>query len=406
MFDDFEPEEDDDEGAEASAITGTLPPPRENPDCLGHASVEAMLSQLIAQNRLPHALIFAGRQGIGKATMAYRLARFLLSSATPDIPSLMLEEEGVRGGGPSLFGSEEIPPSPTLPPAGGREGEEKRGGLYVSPDSPIFRQVASGGHPDLMTIERAYDEKKDRRKEAVDIDGIRRVGPFLRMTASTDGGWRVAIVDDADTMTRQAQNAILKILEEPPKRAVLILVAHRPGILIPTIRSRCRMVPFAPLSPETYGALAGRISANADKPALYSLTEGSIGQTAALLEGEGLELLGKLIVLAAALPKLDWVEIHALSEKLGRAGQEDSYRSFETLLRWMVDSLVRQSARTAPLPAILAPLALLSNRRSLAQWIDIQQNLTAHLNRIRHANLDKRQGVLGAFIILATDSPI
>ena len=179
-------EDDDDEDIRELA---PLPSPREATDLIGHMAVDAMLQGLVNGGAMPHAVIFAGSAGIGKATAAFRLARLLLA----------------------------------------RPGAA----------DDVARKVASGGHPDLLVVERPHDDRKDRRRDAVDIDSIRRIAPFMHMTASQDGGWRVAIVDDADTMTTQAQNAILKILEEPPSRAVLILVCHRIGGLIPTIRSRC-----------------------------------------------------------------------------------------------------------------------------------------------------------------------
>ncbi len=302
MFEDFDQEmdnDDNDDDAPASrAEPEGLKPPRENPDCLGHEANEAMLLQLIGQSRLPHAMIFAGQQGIGKATMAYRLARYIL-----------------QGGGNAdaepagLFGA----PLPKAEPAS----------LFVAPDAPVFRQVASGGHADLMTVERPYDDKKDRHKDSVDIETVRKIAPFMRMTASKDGGWRVVIVDDADTMTRQAQNGILKILEEPPQRAILILVCHRPGALIPTIRSRCRLVPFQPLALPVFSTLARKLDPGLDRDSLtslHSLTEGSIGQAQNLIEEGGLETLAKLTGLLAGFPSWNWEAIHALADSLHDPG--------------------------------------------------------------------------------------
>jgi DNA polymerase-3 subunit delta' len=400
MFEDFSDDLDDrdDERNNGAAASRTapegLPPPRENPDCIGHAAVESMLLQLIDQSRLPHAMIFAGPKGIGKSTMAFRLARYLLNSS-PSPSGEGREETGMAG----LFG-EALPLSQPSP----RE-EGLPGNLHIAPDTSVFRQVASGGHPDLMTVERPYDEKKDRRKDAVDIDSIRKVAPFLRMTASKDNGWRIAIVDDSDTMTRQAQNAILKILEEPPQRAVLILVCHRPGALIPTIRSRCRMVNFQPLALADFSTLAKKLDPVLDAESLsslHSLTDGSVGQARMLLEEGGLETLGKLTSLLAGFPSWNWEGIHTLADTLGRPGQEEQYRITDILLRWCVDRMVRATAGAGQMPRILNGMGPLLAGYTLNDWINIREALTAHLDRIKYANLDRRQGIIGAFTILSS----
>ena len=119
-------------------------------------------------------------------------------------------------------------------------------GLAVSPESGVFRRVAAGGHADLLTVERAFDPRRKRLRNEIVVDDVREIGTFLHLTAA-EGGWRVVIVDGADAMNRNAGNALLKILEEPPQRALLLIVAHSPGRLLPTIRSRCRQMKLSPL---------------------------------------------------------------------------------------------------------------------------------------------------------------
>ncbi len=361
MFDGFDDlvDEQEQDAKDPVPAEGLLAP-RDNPECLGHEAIESALAALMKQDRLPHALIFAGRQGTGKATMAYRLARALLSGGAGDM-------------------------------------------LEIAPGSPVFRQVASGGHPDMMTVERAFDDKKNRLKDSVDIDSVRRIAPFMRMTASRDDGWRVALIDDADTMTRQAQNGLLKILEEPPQRAVLIVIAHRPGALIPTIRSRCRMLNFQPLPEAVFSTLVRKLRPGLDHESvstLFSLAQGSVGQAQNLIEEGGLDALAKLTALLSTWPSWNWPDIHALADTLGRAGQEDSYRVTESMLRWTVDTLVRVRSGTMPLPGILAGLEPMLKHRTLAQWIEAGQAVGAHLDKIRYANLDRRQGIIGTFSIL------
>src|ERR1700730_8760597 len=209
MASDTDLDEDDDRGETAEAA---VPAPRENPGLIGHDAAEAVLLQAFASNRLPHGLLITGPHGIGKATLAFRFARFLLSHAAE------------QGGG-ALF----APSSPTS--------------LALPTEHPVFRRVASSGHADLLTVERGIDPKRKRERTEIVGEDTRAIAAFLRLTPA-EGAGRIVIVDTADEMNRNAANAVLKILEEPPDRAILILVSDNPGRLLPTIRSRCR-----PLSP-------------------------------------------------------------------------------------------------------------------------------------------------------------
>lgn len=328
MFDDFDEDDLADEGSVTPASSsGGLQPPRLMPETLGHNDIEAQLLELINSKHLPHALIFAGSEGIGKATFAYRLARYLLKHGKN-------EEEG--GG---LFGE-------PLPAA-------KAENLNVDMNDQVCRMISAAGHPDLLTVEREFDEKKGRFKGSVGIEPVRRIAPFMHMTASFNG-WRIAIVDDADTMTNEAQNAILKILEEPPAQALLILVCHRPGMMIPTIRSRCRVIHFQPLALDVFSNLLRRLEPglrDSDLATLYAITGGSAGQGIRLIEEGGLEVIYKVSALLNQWPQWDWPQIHGLADNLSKPGQEDSYQSFVEVLLWSIESLVRARARQDVLPS-------------------------------------------------------
>ena len=170
--------------------------PRENPDLLGHTGAERELRRLAEAGRLPHAILLSGPRGIGKATLAFRFARFLFAIGTA--------------------------------------GDD---GLAVDPESGVFRRVASGGHADLLTVERTYDPRRRRLRSDILVEDTRAIAGFFRLT-SAEEGWRIVIVDGAEEMNRNAANALLKILEEPPRRGLLLLVSHSPGRLLPTVRSR------------------------------------------------------------------------------------------------------------------------------------------------------------------------
>jgi DNA polymerase-3 subunit delta' len=295
LFDDGDDDAFDAVGAE---VDEAAPPeavevsPRSNPDFSGHEEIEKGLLQDYLAGRLPHAIVLAGPPGIGKATLAFRLARFLFSQGAE------------QGGG--LFGATASPSDLSLAPPTS---------LYVSPENPVFKRVAASGHADLITIEREFDEKRGRLKSDISVESVRRIHPFLRMTAS-EGGWRVVIVDGAECLNASSQNALLKILEEPPKKTVLILTTSQPGGFLPTIRSRCRMVHMEPLGEKTVGSLLDKYApglAADEKAALQRLSQGSIGKALQFHQDGGVALYRELLDAVSAMPELDMVKVHALA---------------------------------------------------------------------------------------------
>ena len=196
-------------------------PPRASPLLLGHEEAERRVEQWIAQDRLPQALLICGPWGIGKATLAFRIARRLLRRAPRGRPPLTLAPR-------QLSSSVEDPPE-------------------MEALDETVRWIASGTHPDLLTVERGFDEKRGRALSEIVIGDVRRIGAFLTSSPAM-GGWRVVVVDAADDMNRNAANALLKILEEPTPKSLLIVVAHQPGLVIATVRSRCRKLILRPLS--------------------------------------------------------------------------------------------------------------------------------------------------------------
>ena len=182
------------------------PHPRETAVLFGQAAAEARFLEAAATGRIHHAWAITGPRGTGKATLAWRIARHLVAGAT----------------------------APTLD---------------MPPGHPVFRQLAALASPQLFLCRRPWDDKAERLRTAITVDEIRALTAFFHLSAA-DGGRRVAIVDAADELNTAAANALLKILEEPPARAVLLLVSHRPAALLPTIRSRTRELRLAPLAPD------------------------------------------------------------------------------------------------------------------------------------------------------------
>lgn len=360
-----------------------LDEPRYSSICLGFESQEQQILDLYDSGQMPHALILSGPQGIGKATFAYRVARFLLKNGIKN-------NDSDQGG---LFG--EALPSEALT------------SLDVLKDEPTFSQVAAGGHSDFLTIERQIDPKKGTRKANLDVDTARKVAPFLRMTAS-NAGWRVVIIDDTDTMNRNAQNALLKILEEPPKNTLLILITHRLGAMIPTIRSRCRTINCHPLSEENMRTLLTKVAGSAlssdEEAMVLSMSNGQIGKAIDLFEQGGLEVLTDLISVCSNWPQFPWVNIHQMADNIGRAGQDNAYKAFEQSFLWLAQTMTFAKAKNKialDKPLNSGVFASMMAHYSLEQWLNICENLEKHFDQSRFANLDKRQSVLRAFAHLS-----
>lgn len=349
--------------------------PRSNPDFLGHEEVEKNLLRDHLSGRLPHALVLAGPPGIGKATLAFRLARFLLSQG---------EEQGA-----GLFGDVAPPTS-----------------LYVAPENPVFRRVAASGHADLVTIEREFDEKKGRFKNDISVESVRRIHPFLRMTAA-EGGWRAVIVDSAEYLNTNSQNALLKILEEPPAKTVLILTTSQPGSFLPTIRSRCRMIHMEPLPEKVIGTLLDKFApglAVDEKVTLSRLAQGSIGKALQFHQDDGVALYKELLGVVSTVPDLDMLKVHALAEKLGKYGAEQSYNTAMEIITGWCDRQARAAARgqvaADVLPGDAEVFRTIEAAYPPGHFFRAWEKISQLVQQVETYNLDKKQAVMGAFLAL------
>jgi DNA polymerase-3 subunit delta' len=336
--------------------------PRENPDILGHENAERELRRLVEAGRLPHAILLSGPRGIGKATLAFRLARFLL-------------------GAPST--------------------EE---GLATDPENSVFRRVASGGHADLLSVERAYDPRRRRLRSDIIVEDTRAIASFFRLTAAEEG-WRIVIVDGAEEMNRNAANALLKILEEPPRRGLLLLVSHSPGRLLPTVRSRCRHFPLATLPRPLVLRLLEQYRpelSRSEAEALAGLAEGSIGRAIELADAGGLALYRSIVGILAQLPHIEIAQLYAFADKLARPDGEEAYRAGEELLsQFLARMVVRAAGRPFGPEELIAAegevMQRLAARADPARWADLRERIGRDFANTDQLNLDRKQAILGAF---------
>jgi DNA polymerase III subunit delta' len=348
-----------------------IPDPRFNSYLIGHEGAEKRFLEAWTSGRLAHAWLICGQRGIGKATLAYRMARFVMSQG-PEPHS-----------GADLFGAPAIPDT-----------------LQMSAETPVFRRIAALGHGDFRAIERGWsDTKQTKRKTVIGVDEVRSVGSFLKKTPA-EGGWRVVLIDAADEMNSNAANAVLKVLEEPPRRALLFLVAHSPDRLLPTIRSRCRRLDLRPLVPGQVTALMNRyrpdLSAE-DTAALAVLGDGSIGRALELADEGGVNLFRDLVNLLDGVPKLSITRMHALADKTLRG---DVFRTLSGLLSWWLARIAAQGARgglfdlgeIVPGEHALAEKLLASAAPAI--WAETWQEVGRIAERTLAVHLDRKRSLI------------
>jgi DNA polymerase-3 subunit delta' len=336
------------------------PHPRETPALYGQAEAEAGFLAALAGGRPHHAWLITGPRGVGKATLAWRIARHLI--------------------------------------AGGAGGS-----LDMDPADPVFRRVAALGEPRLFLCRRPWDAEKERLKTAVTVDEVRALKAFFHLSAP-DGGWRVAIVDAADELTDSAANALLKVLEEPPARAVLLLVCHQPARLLPTIRSRCRELRCRPLGADDLAAALAQAGAAPEPEAagrLAALADGSAGAALRLAASDGLALYGEILDLLAAAPPLDRRHAVALAESC--AGRSRAAR-YDLALELIRTALARLALGAAGAAAAASPAEgrtmarVAANPEQARLWAETATRLGARMDHARGVHLDPAQVILDTFL--------
>jgi DNA polymerase-3 subunit delta' len=339
---------------------------------LGHATAEKTMLAAHQSGRLHHAWLLAGPRGIGKATLAWRFARFLLAGQAQA----------------GLFGAADS--------------------LDVPADTPGRSLVDARSHPDLFHLRRTLNPDTGRMRAEIAVDDVRELGAFMHMTPAM-GQWRVAIVDAADEMNRNSANAVLKVLEEPPPNAVLLIVAHAPGRLLPTIRSRCRRLALQPLPDEMVMRLLGDYAPDVkeeERAVLARLSEGSIGRALELAGAGSLDLYREMVDVLATLPELDMARLHGFAERFARRGEEANaaWRSLNYLFDAWLKGLARHAAMGGEAAAIVPPerglQARLAAAASLDRWMEAWEKAADLLSGADRVNLDRKQTVLASFLAL------
>ncbi len=345
------------------------------PDCLEGAAHPRHTAQIFGQdraerafldayntNRLHHGWLITGARGIGKATLAWRIARFLLA-----------ETEAMQPHAKSL----ETPP-----------------------ETALFRRISALSEPRLYLCRRPWDQKGERLKKDITVDEVRKLKGFFNLSAA-DGGRRVAIVDAADEMNISAANALLKILEEPPEKTTILLISHRPMSLLPTIRSRCRELRCAPVGADDLGRalnLAGFDEGRIDA-GLTTLAAGSIGEAIRLLASDGVPLYGELVALLKSAPGMGRPALLRMAESCGGKNATGRYDLVLGLIERLLHRLALAGIGTDHLSDAVSgeieTLSRLSPNPARARiWAELSQTLAERSAHGRAVNLDPTSVIL------------
>jgi DNA polymerase III subunit delta' len=321
--------------------------PRETTALAGHREAETALLSAYRSGRIPHAWLIGGAQGIGKATLAYRMARFVLAHRDPLAADVQNAET-----------------------------------LWVDPSNPVARHV---------TLERSLNDKGVMRT-VITVDETRETISFFGSTAAVEG-WRVCIVDTVDELNPSAANALLKILEEPPQQSLFLLVSHAPARVLPTIQSRCRKLALRPLATsDVIRAAAEAANIAIDDPALAEAAEaaeGSVARALTLLGGDALKLQQRTAVLLATLPRVDPRELHALGDALGGSDRVALGAFIDSVDRWMSQRLRADDANAN------------ANLPRLARLAEVWEKINRAARDTAEYNLERKPLVFSVFGLLS-----
>jgi len=342
------------------------PHPRQTETLFGQPEAEADFLEAFNTGRLHHSWLITGPKGIGKATLAWNITRFLLAQ----------DANGM------------------FAPA--------TDALHIPADDPVFHRVAALAEPGLFLCRRPWDPKTKRLKKNITVDEVRKLKSFFTLSAA-DGGWRIAIVDAADEMNIAAENALLKVLEEPPAKTMILLVSHQPAKLLPTIRSRCRELRCHTLPPEALSKALQQadFTIEGDASSLAELSSGSAGEAIDLLAHDGLSLYADILSLIGTAPRMNRPRIATLANKCTGKGAEARYDMTVRLTLLALSRLALYGAKgegtTIPGEAELA-LRLSSSPRQAQEWATLVQELSGRISHARAVNLDPAQVILDTFL--------
>ncbi len=335
------------------------PHPRERYDLFGHSAQEQELLTAFRQNKMAQAWIIGGPEGVGKATLAWRLARFLAAYPDPSVDEVQHAQS-----------------------------------LEISPQHPVARLIQAQAFSEIFLLRREWNEKTKKLFTEIRVDDVRKIISAFHHSSGL-GGWRIAIIDRADDLNRSAANALLKLIEEPPQKSLFLLISNQPGRLLPTLRSRCRKLMLHSLNEHEIAATLlslGKPWADVPKEDVSLASQhadGSIREALRLLDSEAIQFHDQIIRLLRRLPQIDWISVHQLAEKVTGRDQEAAYETLIRAVETYLDERVRARAQDA------------DSASNLIGYAQAWQEIHKLAQEVEVFNFDKKALTLGIFERLA-----
>ncbi|MGE0108542.1 MAG: DNA polymerase III subunit delta' [Bdellovibrionales bacterium] len=334
-----------------------IPSSLESASVIGHKIAKETISKTYESGRMHHAWLITGADGIGKTTLAVHMAHMLLSNGANGFSSFSLAH-------------------------------------------PVARLIMASAHPDFFHIAPPLDEATGLAKQEIPVAEARKIAPFMRMTPSHGAG-RVALIEEAHKLNRNAQNAILKIIEEPSKGATVIMTATTSAALLPTIRSRCHHLKLNALAREELETVLMRMGVelpedSAAKAWILDFSNGSVGYALKLLACEGRAIYDELLVLLKDLPEMNVERLHEVAGMLSKKSDQQNFEVAGDLLNLLLQQAVQAAARGKVDQAGLA--VKLGGRAALDKMLFLCEKVEEILRSAQFSNLDKKLVFIDAML--------
>ena len=353
------------------------------PVVYGQGDAETSFLQAWQSGRPHHAWLLTGARGIGKATFAYQVTKFILHQGTHDTIN-----------GADMFASS------------GAGGNGARDSLSIPHDCQTVHLISSGAHPDFRVLSHLFNEK-EKATTIIDVEQARTVAHLMHQKPSM-GTWRVLIVDAVDDLNQNSANAILKLLEEPPANTIFLLVCHSLGKILPTIRSRCRTLALSELSNADMTTILQEHMPHVDVShlnAVMKMADGSAGVALDLLENDALEVLSDFVDILGNFPNMDMLKVQSLGNSVAGVKNRDKLKTMRYISTQWSHKFMRTLVLGQPYTEILQGEQQLFDRLSmLADSRRWQQGWDAFHNTINLVDapsyLDPKQVVIDGFVSL------
>ena len=347
-------------------------------EIIGHSSQKLSFLSFFASNRLPQCWLLAGNMGIGKASFAWLIAKFLLTTKyQPADLKIDLNESSINS---------------ILEPQSGS----------------TLNRIISGSEQRVYIVRRGYNEKRKTFFKNISIEDVRKLQSYCSLSIA-DGGKRIIIIDTADDLNKSSSNALLKLLEEPPKNTIFLLISHQPNLLLPTIKSRCQKLSFSNLDQTDLGAVLTAIGCKiepSDEVSLSILSKGSAGAACRLINSNCINLYRDILNIASSLPNLNTNKILQLSQNYFAKAKPSEFEIFIEMMQHFFSRLCKTGVMQKPvLPSVTDNEAkimksLCPNLKSARLWSDVANISLAKLNKGYLLNIDIESLILDAFIYL------